>query len=613
MLIEPLGNYTLSELMKGMKGGSARQANKILGSTGQFWLDESFDHIVRSEAQYQHFLEYIAENPAKVNLRPDEYWLYLPTREMAIHAGEAGTDRNVCATLEERLRHLLAYNDEPHQFSPAEVEVLIAAIDSLKALDPACGSGAFPMGLLHKLVHILGKLDPHNKRWKERQIARVREAIRAAEKIEDAIIRERTIKDLENQIAGIEDAFARNELDYGRKLYLIENCGVDIQPIAVQIAKMRFFISLTIEQKVERGGTDIPVCGSQPSQARMPVPPWNLGIRPLPNLETKFVAANTLIGIERPAQQTLRNPEIDALEAELRHVRERHFTARTQETKAKLRKRDAEIRAKLKQLLEKDGLPRDTTEKLAAWDPYDQNASADFFDPEWMFGIKVGQALLPVAGQEAQTGMSAPHCGFDIVIGNPPYGAEIPPREMEQIAPRILDAENSNSAALFIDVAKNILTHRTGVVSFVVPKSLLYSERWFSLVKVLAPNTSALVDLEQAFENVLLEQVVFVFRRSHRASSYRAYKFRETEFMERAVVPVSCIARFLTWPCDLSEDELRLGTKISGSGLFMRDVQVVSRIAIAAKASAQRQISCHRWKEYHPIWHQRIQRLRETV
>lgn len=48
--------------------------------------------------------------------------------------------------------------------------------------------------------------------------------------------------------ADIEEAFERNELDYGRKLYLIENCicGVDIQPIAVQIAKLRFFISLIV-------------------------------------------------------------------------------------------------------------------------------------------------------------------------------------------------------------------------------------------------------------------------------------------------------------------------------------------------------------------------------
>jgi hypothetical protein len=135
----------------------------------------------------------------------------------------------------------------------------------LRALDPAVGSGsgAFPMGILHRLVFILGKLDPRNEKWKERQVRRVRDAITTAEKTEEAALRERTVRELEQQIAGVNvnEAFERNELDYGRKLYLIENCiyGVDIQPIAVQIAKMRFFISLIVDQKVE-GDTGIPAC-----------------------------------------------------------------------------------------------------------------------------------------------------------------------------------------------------------------------------------------------------------------------------------------------------------------------------------------------------------------
>ncbi|MBI4683332.1 MAG: Eco57I restriction-modification methylase domain-containing protein, partial [Nitrospirae bacterium] len=120
----------------------------------------------------------------------------------------------------------------------------------------------------------------------------------------------------------------------------------------------------------------------------------------LPNLETKFVAANTLIGIEKPKQMMFRNPEIDRKEKELKEVRERHFTARTPLTKEKYRKADERLRAEISELLKNDGFPRETTEKLANWNPYDQNAHADFFDAEWMFGV---------------TG------GFDVVIGNPPY------------------------------------------------------------------------------------------------------------------------------------------------------------------------------------------------
>ena len=111
---------------------------------------------------------------------------------------------------------------------------------------------------------------------------------------DDSTVRRNILRDLEQEKDNINEAFERNELDYGRKLYLIENCiyGVDIQPVAVQIAKLRFFISLVVDQKIDDAQE-------------------NRGVRPLPNLETKFVAGNTLIDVEKPAQLLMRNPEID--------------------------------------------------------------------------------------------------------------------------------------------------------------------------------------------------------------------------------------------------------------------------------------------------------------
>jgi REP element-mobilizing transposase RayT len=477
-LLEPLGEHKLSELMKGIKGASAREANKLLGTSGQFWLDESFDHIVRSAAQYQHFLRYIADNPVKARLRPDEYWLYQPEGATGIPAcapatSSQTTDKNVCATLEQKLRHLLAYNDEPHQFTPAEMNTLIAAIDNLKALDPACGSGAFPMGLLHKLVFILGKLDPHNQQWKQQQIAK-------ASEIPDATVREKALAD-------IEQAFAANELDHGRKLYLIENCiyGVDIQPIAVQIAKVRFFISLIVDQRVD---------DAKP----------NRGILSLPNLETKFVAANTLIGIEKPAQQMLRNPQIDAKEAELRRVRERHFTARTPATKARCREQDAKLRAEIGELLRADGFARETTEKLANWNPYDQNASADFFDPEWMFGIKDG---------------------FDIVIGNPPYVLLQDANRDEEFLAHVratyaVASYKVDLYHLFIEKAVRLLTPR-GCLSYITPSNFATNNYSVPLRRFLLTKTDLLrvVFFDEDVFQASVNNLVFVAQKGRSAGA----------------------------------------------------------------------------------------------
>lgn len=221
-----------------------------------------------------------------------------------------------------------------------------------------------------------------------------------------------------------ERVFRDNYDDYGRKLYLIENCiyGVDIQPIAVQIAKMRFFISLIVDQRVNSNAP-------------------NRGVRALPNLETKFVAANTLIGIDRPRQKTFRNPEIDSKEAELRKVREKHFTARTLKSKAKCRDADKRLRDGLADLLQEDGWDDTIAKQLAAWDPYDQNAHAEFFDPEWMFALPKG---------------------FDVVIGNPPYLESRSPAFTDDMKQRLRHAANGrwpNDAACCITRGSDLLVY----------------------------------------------------------------------------------------------------------------------------------------------------------
>ena len=92
-------------------------------------------------------------------------------------------------------------------------------------------------------------------------------------------------------IRAIEKDFENGD-DYGRKLYLIENClyGVDIQPIAIQFQNF-VFVSLICDQ-------------TNRDKSK------NHGIRPLPNLETKFVAANTLISLPQMDQMALIDLEL---------------------------------------------------------------------------------------------------------------------------------------------------------------------------------------------------------------------------------------------------------------------------------------------------------------
>ena len=377
---------------------------------------------------------------------------------------------------EKRLRHLIAYNDEPHQFDADETETLIKAIDTLKILDPACGSGAFPMGILHKLVFILGKLDPGNDQWRQRQIARVENLINMAAEIDDSTVRENTVRELEREIDNINEAFERNELDYGRKLYLIENCiyGVDIQPIAVQIAKLRFFISLVVDQRIDDAQE-------------------NRGVRPLPNLETKFVAADTLIGVDKPAQQTLRNPQIDIKEKALSEIRRKHFTARTPRTKDKYHNFDKQIRDDISGLLKRDSFPIETTEKIASWDPYDQNATANWFDSEWMFGLTVG---------------------FDVAIGNPPYinVENLPVATKDYLFKNYRACKGRTDIYIaFLEKSIAILT-TNGIVGFIIPYAFAVQKYGEKMRQMLVENHTIreIVDASsyRIFENATVYNII---------------------------------------------------------------------------------------------------------
>ena len=213
---------------------------------------------------------------------------------------------------------------------PAAVKAAIRErLKALKTIDPACGSGAFPMGLLNRMVGLLADLGEQNT--------------------------------------------------YQSKLHLIEQgiYGVDIQPIAIQISKLRFFISL--------------LCDQTPAPSRP-----NAGLDQLPNLETHLVIANSLIGFN-DGENYIIPTHIQALREELKGIRAKYVQAHTRAEKLKFRARDRELRTQIQDHFR--AMRLSGVDLLSAWNPYDPTVASPFFDPQWMFGIDT----------------------FDIVIGNPPY------------------------------------------------------------------------------------------------------------------------------------------------------------------------------------------------
>lgn len=352
----------------------------------------------------------------------------------------------------------LVESEEHVDFTEEESKKILESLDSCKILDPACGSGAFPMGALQKMVQIIHKLDPHNDIWKQLQIQKI-----SSDKNLNS-------KDKNELIAQIVSVFDENDFDYGRKLYLIENCiyGVDIQPIAVQIAKLRFFISLIVDQKVD---------SSKP----------NYGIRPLPNLENHIVIADSLVSAKKETGYLTSDQTLN-LEEELAQIHHKSFSAQTPEIKAHVRKQDRETRKQLEDSLVADGMGAQAAHLFATYDPYNKNQGATFFDAFWMFGVSDG---------------------FDIVIGNPPY-----------ISTKGVTAENKKRYEAefgFSDDTYNLFTFKGlqlakkgGTVNFITPKTF-----WTTQTKrnmrglLLGKQLKYIFDTANPFDAVMVDTCIF--------------------------------------------------------------------------------------------------------
>lgn len=306
---------------------------------------------------------------------PREIVQYMVDESLVAHL-----KRTVSEDLEAEYRKLLSYSDDIIDLNEDQKQQIMLSLYNCKILDPACGSGAFPVGILQQMVHILTQIDPDNSRWRKMLFD-------LAQDESSEVFKNSTEEERKEQLDDLYYSFNANfnRPDYSRKLYLIENCiyGVDIQPIAIQISKLRFFISLIIDQKPNNDPTD------------------NFGIRPLPNLEAKFIAANSLIGLKREDGNLFNTKEIKEKENQLKIAKHKIFGAKTARTKRKYENQVTQLREEITSMLVEQRLVgNEQAQQLSQWDMSDQNASSPFFDTEWMFGVKDG---------------------FDIILANPPY------------------------------------------------------------------------------------------------------------------------------------------------------------------------------------------------
>lgn len=352
---------------------------------------------------------------------------------------------------EEKLKALISYgkeDDELISFSETEKKAIVNALYSVTVLDPACGSGAFPIGVLQKIVYMLQEIDPDATLWFNK----------ATENVSFLIRKE------------FEKKFNAGSLDYIRKLTVIQNSifGIDIQPIAVEIARLRCFLSLVIEEKVY---DDEP----------------NRGINPLPNLDFKFIVANSLIPLESEGTMQMSLFENQEHIKALRDIREEYFNAdNDRRTELKLEFKTLQQDMLLNTIANYQKQASLKYQLLSEWKPFESQPTT-WFDQEWMFGIKDG---------------------FDIVIGNPPYIStkEIPAK----------DKDMYEKIYGFSDDTYNIFTFRgmllvkdNGTLNYIIPKTFWTTQTKRNMRNMLLSKAIKYIyDTANPFSSVMVDTCI---------------------------------------------------------------------------------------------------------
>ncbi len=282
---------------------------------------------------------------------------------------------------------------------------LDAALAGVKVCDPAVGSGAFPVGMMHEIVRARLALTPYLP-----------------------------------SPGGEGDGDEGSRTPYAFKRHAIQESlyGVDLDPAAVDIAKLRLWLSLVVDEENYEE------------------------IKPLPNLDYKIVAGNSLLGVEK-------NLFNHHLFADLEARKQAYFAATDPAEKNRLR---AEIDALIAQL----------------------TAGKTQFDFEIYFS--------EVFREKG---------GFDVVIGNPPYGAKIEKSIRRTFADKYrISMPATDSFVLFMLRTYDLL-QKEGIRAFILPSSWLYMPTYSKLRKEILKYKLVRILLfrEPVFESVVESCIEF--------------------------------------------------------------------------------------------------------
>jgi len=182
---------------------------------------------------------------------------------------------------------------------------------------------------------------------------------------------------------------------------------------------------------------------------------------------------------------------------------------------------------------------------------------------------------------EAQFTEVFKHEGFSVIIGNPPYGAELPEKDRKYLEDKF-KLGNTDTACLFMKFATNIIK-KDGINGFIVPKPFVYSSTWRKIREELLGGLIEVVDCGKVWKDVKLEQIIYLYNKDKKDKSYNSCVRKDNKILSVGIIDKDTFKEFGFLLNGISKRELEIGRKIRIAGKSLNEFVTNQRGAIYQK------------------------------
>jgi adenine-specific DNA-methyltransferase len=160
--------------------------------------------------------------------------------------------------------------------------------------------------------------------------------------------------------------------------------------------------------------------------------------------------------------------------------------------------------------------------------------------------------------------------GFDAIVGNPPYGAELKPLERTYLQ-KTYNVSITDTAALFI-LRQIQLLKPNAPGSFIVPKPLIYASNWKEVRSTLLPDLLELCDCSKVWPEVKLEQIIYRLQKGSKVKTYKSFNRNKEAFEYLGDLEKQLCERFEFILSNVSPEHVKLALKLKKSGRYLADI-----------------------------------------